>query len=83
MFPVSGNWTKYSENAVRDSRNVNGRRDLTATREAEFAKIGQGMQEWQRKRYSLTIAMTEVRDAYLRDKGEGMSQLSAALVLRG
>ena len=63
---------------MRDSRNVNGIRDLTATREAEFAKIWHGMQELQRKWYSLTIAMREVRDAYLRGKGAGMSQLSAA-----
>lgn len=46
------------ENTVRDnSEEVNGIRDLIATRKAGFAKYGQGIQDWEGKR------LTEAWDA--------------------
>ena len=46
-------------------------RDLTATREAGFAKIWVRMRDWERKR-SVRMAMMEVRDAVFSWKGARM-----------
>ena len=56
--------SKFDQNTVQDSGNVYGLRDLTATREAGFAKI------WARdarlgKKTIFGIVLTEVRDAGL------------------
>ena len=58
MFAGSEIRAKYR----RDSGNVTGIRDLTATREAEFAKIWARMQDWQKKN-RFGIAIEEVRNA--------------------
>ena len=42
----------FEQYTVRDSRLLNGIRDLTATREARFAKIWAQMRDWERQQYS-------------------------------
>ena len=46
---------------IRDSRLLNGIRDLTATREARFAKIWVQMRDWERKQYSGQWRMQTLR----------------------
>lgn len=58
VFARSEIWAKCS----RDSGNVKGIRDLTAAREARFAKTWARMQDWQKKDL-FGIAMEEVRNA--------------------
>ena len=48
IFPDAG----FDQNTVRHLGNVDGKRDLTASEEAGFAKIWVRMRDWERKRCS-------------------------------
>ena len=44
--------TVFDQNTVRHLGNIDGKRDLTASEEARFAKIWVRMRDWERKRCS-------------------------------
>ena len=61
IFPDPG----FDQNTVQHSGNVDGKRDLTASEEAGFAKICVRMRDWERKR-------NDVRNIVYRGTGRGI-----------